>query len=444
MSKKNKSSRAKDDSSSESESEPDSDNSDHPVILRKSKSKTTKPKSKNPPGRPRKNPQIPAPKVNGIVKSPDDPDNIFELLYYKPSSMKKVVHLIKGIGASKIQILVQSDKLIFFTQDKYRTNSSMIVLHGNKMNQFYHKTDLDIGISSENFIAVCEIINKRHSCFAMTQSVDMAKESIDIIFHNGHTGIRTTKTIHLSKKWPKLTPELQAEFMQQDALIRFEYPSYDFKRLISAGKGVGSIRFRQNGGKRPLIVEIEQHKGQIKSKDVFDPQDIKVAFSSKVPDDDIFTISASTDALRAISSSALGQNVEVFLSEKSPVRTKISVDDGNIVVYTLTKLAERKVKPVIKQKKKKRNASDNSESDSGSDSEHNNESGSGSEADTNQLTKPKIIKVSAFKKAASSDEDSGQDEDEDEDEDKDGDDPVDELSGSDSDQVVNANARKKR
>lgn len=373
-SKKDKQSKKHNESSSSSEDDGeaevvDSDNSDHPITTKKNAKKQTK---KNPPGRPRKNPPMQVQEVKGIVNTPDDNDNLFELLYYQPSSMKKIAQLIKSIGSTTVQLLADGECLTLFTQDKYHTNTCMIVFHGVKMHHFYCRKPIDVGISSKNFVKVCEIINKRHACVAISQAEELENTQIEITFLNGHTHVRTGKSVATIREYPRLTPELRAQFQKNDAVVRFQYPSYDFKRLISGSKGIERIRFRQNGGKKPLIVEIDQTDGQITSKDVFDPNIIKVKFQSSVPDNDIFSITASTEALRAISSASLGKNVDVFLTEKSPILTQISVDDGNIDVFTLTKLSERKIKPVTKSKKKNRNESSD-EDDEEEDEEEDEE-----------------------------------------------------------------------
>jgi hypothetical protein len=401
-SKKSKSDRSKSkesDLSDEDDSGNDSDSvhlsecdSDTIIAARKKKnaSRKTPPTAgvkKNPPGRPRKQPVINLPPVKGIVTSPDDPSNSFELLYHSPAQIKKISLLIKNIGAAYVQILIRQQNLILFVQDKYKTNTSMIMFDGSKMNQFYYKKEMDIAVLSKDFIKVCGEINKRHSCFAVCQAIALENKEIDVLFLNGYTGIRANKSIKVTKGfsadknngveggYPKLTKELMDQMLSEDATIKFQYPSYDFKQLIGASKGEEHIRFRQNGGSKSFVIEAEKSEGRIKSRDVFDPKIIRVKFESKVPEDDIFTITASIEALKAISSASLGKNIDVYLTEKKPILTKINIDD-NITVCTLTKLSERIVRPKIKTKpKKKRNessddeASDNEDNDGDSDTQ---------------------------------------------------------------------------
>lgn len=343
------------------------------VATNKKKGVGAKPKSKNPPGRPRKNPPIPEKPVNGIVNKPEDPEDLFELIYYVPSSMKKISSFIKSIRSSHVQILMLADKLVLFAQDNYKTNTATVIFDGSKMHHFYCKRPMNVGVSTKNLIKVFDVINKRHSCFAITQRASDEGQWIDICFINGYTGIKTEKSISLTKEYTQLTPELSLQFGNiANAAIHFQYPSYDFKRLISGSKGPEKnkdrVRFIQHG-KGPLIIEIDQTDGQIKSRDVFDSKDIKVQFESKVADDDIFSIMASTDALKAVSSASLGKIVEVFLTEKMPILTRISVDDNAILVCTLTKLSEKKIKPVTKPKKKSRNDSSSEEDNDNDDSD---------------------------------------------------------------------------
>jgi hypothetical protein len=376
--KKDKSEKNKD--SDKEKTEPESDNSDNAAIVRKKKNK--KGEKKKPPGRPRKNPVVPEHVPKGIVDTSMDKDSNLELYYYNPGSIKKIGQLVKNIGATYIQLLSYPDRLVIYTHDRYKSNRSMIVFYGAKQHHYYHNNQVDAILSRSKFTKYCDDLNKRHTCFAITQSDD--SRQINIRFLNGYTGIHTQKTLKIDKKdptlsdkneYPQLTEEIVAEMLRTDPTVYLQYPSYDFKRLVGSSKGAEIIRFKQKGKDQPLLVELEQEGHEVESCDIFDPRTIKVELKSNVGPDDLFSISASSDALKAISSPALGKTVEIFLNEKSAILTKINVDDGKIVVYTLTKLAEKRIKPVPKSKtkRKKRKGYDDSDEDEEEEEEEEDE-----------------------------------------------------------------------
>ena len=338
-------------------------------------SKKAKAKAKRPPGRPRRVPENPPVIVKGIVTEPEDPKNLTELLYYNTTHLKKIAQLFKNIKASSVQIITNEKEMILFAQSPFKNNSVMVVFDGSKMNHYYNKNNLDIGVGAGNLITVLKKINKRHSCVGIMQDKDEKDRWIDIALINGFVGIRSEQSVSLIPKYTKLTDEMRAQFLDESKYsISFEYFQYDFKRLISDSKSFQERIVFRKSGTEPLAIEYNNTDGQIKAKDILDDKNDKLALKSTVQENELFVISVQVEALRAISSASLGDSVKIFLQEKMPLKTIIKVDEG-VTVYTQTKLSEKKLKPVAdsdsdsdkprKKNKKKKSEEDEEDSDLG-------------------------------------------------------------------------------
>ncbi len=101
----------------ELDSELDSDHDDMVVAKIRARRPSNKSVNKKGPGRPRKTPKKEPIPRKGISKGPTDEGGVVEMLYDKPTIMKKVFQYFKTVAASQVQIIFRPKNIIFYAVD---------------------------------------------------------------------------------------------------------------------------------------------------------------------------------------------------------------------------------------------------------------------------------------------------------------------------------------
>lgn len=390
MSSEKKSRKQVSDSSSEYSSDESSSSDDSPRPKAKQKAAATRKSTdskRKPPGRPRKQPATVIPEIKGIVDAPTDSTNVFELSFHTPNILKKIAQLSKAMNVTFLQIVMRKTKLIVFLQDTYCANNVAIVFDGHKMIRYYCKEEMELAISQANFMQICDSINKKYDSFGIHRSsVDI--HTLSFVFNNQQTGVISSKQVRTSvgslqqesdsksnkkgsKKnmdtgYPKLTPELFEAMLSDDYQLFIQYPTFDFKKLISANKSATLMHFRQDGKNSPFYLEADKSNKSVQSRDIIIKDKVKINFDSRIDETYLFRISVPIRFLKAIGTNALSKDIELRLSEGRPVSSRMSTENGAIIAYALTKQNENNLKV---SKTTVRTPNDDSDSDESSDDE---------------------------------------------------------------------------
>lgn len=296
-------------------------------------------KKKKRPGRPRKNPiREPKPR-NGIVEKPTDMSNYMEFLYDKPIIFKKLWQYFKLMAVDKIQIIFRKDEIIMWGEDHHKKSKMRVRIDANKINHYYCKDELDIGMNCRNPELVMTKIDKTYSSLLFLSKVGYTQKDLRTILKND-IEIDESHKIELIGEYPKIEDENM--FLDEDYPIKFELPGRYFKKMISDVRAFSDqITIRQDSYDEPLIFEYITHDKKINSENIVRNSKV-IKFTSDIKEVDTFRSSFKIDYVKPISSALLSENVSIYAHERKPLMFIVGMDNNTIELRILTKIIDER------------------------------------------------------------------------------------------------------
>ena len=299
---------------------------------------TNKKEEKKKPGRPRKTPlKEPRPR-NGIVVNPKDESNFIEFLYDKPLVFKKLWQYFKLMAVDKIQIIFRVDDIILWCKDHHNKSRMRIKINSNKVNHYYCSGELDLGIRCKHLELIMSTIDKTYTSILFLSKIGYTQKDIRIILNN-MMEIDESHKVELIGEYDKISNE--NTFLDTDYTIKFELPGKYFKKMISDIRSFSDqITIRQDGIDEPLIFEyIEQVGKKIKSYHIV-RNNKNIKFSSKLKEDETFSVSFKIDYIKPISSAMLAETITIFAHEGKPLMFSVMMDKNTAEVQILTEIID--------------------------------------------------------------------------------------------------------
>ncbi len=330
-------------SSNESEKS-DNDKSKNKKITKKPVIKPEK--NKRPPGRPRKNaPRIQINKI-GIVEKPANEDAVVEFIYDKPENFKKIISAFKAISAVNIQMLFKPNELIMFAKDHHKKTNLYVKILGSKMNHYYCKNTIDMGITLSEMERIFNKIDKTYYTLIISVSEESTSKNIEFTFEH-EMSINQIHTIDLidHNTYDHLNAnsnQLEEEFIDEDYTINFEYPGKFFKKTINdINSNSEHISFVQNDMYSYMCIKyVSFNKKTHSEHQMKDPKKIK--FVSKLKNDENFIVKLKVELLKPVSAVYNDNDVKIYIDENKKFMTKSTLDNGAIEIKTTTDITEKK------------------------------------------------------------------------------------------------------
>ncbi len=295
-------------------------------------------KKKNKVGRPKKKIEVQESDKFGIVTEPEfDPLNEVEFTYNIPGTIKKIYNVFKSIKGQNIQIIFNSDSIIFYTKKNDKTNTHIkVIINANHVGKYYCKTpETTIGITFSNFESVVKSIDSNTSKISFVVGQNSGK--LDIIIKETTLETTTKHTRPIIYKFEKLTSEIDTFFNEEDDYkINMTLPAKSFKSITSSINIEDSktIKIRQYGNTENLTFEYNILNSSTVVKEFSNSS--KVNLVSKLEEDELFIIIMNTIYLNCISSFKLDSDITLFMDEQKLFMTKSVLDDGAVEIKTLT------------------------------------------------------------------------------------------------------------
>lgn len=287
------------------------------------------------PGRPRKLPKKDPIPRKGVSTKPMKADNVVEFLYDSPVFIKKVIGFFKSVAATHIQIIFRPTNIVFYARDHHKMSKIRVLVDANKLNHYYCKSQLDIGITTKELESVINKIDKDYESVIILSNTQNTQKYATFILENSMQ-IDEIHNIDLIGTYDRLDNE--EEFNNENYMIQFEWPSKYFRKTINDIKTFGpQLSIIQNDKSSQLMFEYTSLNKKTYSKHaVKNPAKIKL--KSKLVGDDSFRVDIKVDHIKPISSAHIADNVMILVDEQRQFMTKAYLDQGTIEIKTLTSI----------------------------------------------------------------------------------------------------------
>lgn len=320
---------------SEDEDKDDHDNKDNRNNRRSEKTV----KWKKGPGRPRKIPKKEPIPRKGISANPTNPEYTIELLYDMPILIKKILVFFKSLASLYIQVLFRKDNIIFYAKDHHNMSKIRCLINANKLNHYYCKNNVDIGMSTKDLEMILNKVDKDYSSIIMLSTTNNTQKNFTIILENSMQ-IDEIHNIDVIGNYDHMNDE--NEFSDENYMIQFSWPGKYFRKTINDIKTISDqVSFVQEDCNSPFTIEyISMHK-KIHSKHSVKNLE-KIKYISKLQANDSFRVDVRIDNIRPISSSHIADEITILIDENKKFMTRAYIDNGTIEIKTLTKIIDHR------------------------------------------------------------------------------------------------------
>jgi hypothetical protein len=297
-------------------------------------------KNKKGPGRPRKTPKKEPIPRKGISKLATANDGFIEVLYDQPIILKKIFQFFKAIAAEQIQVIFRPKEIIMYTQDHHQKSKIRVKIDANKINHYYCKDTIDIGLSSNDLELILNKVDKEYSSILLMSYLASKQRSVDLILDNDMQ-IDEIHTIDLII--PNYKMENEIEFVDENYTIKFELPSKYFRKTINDIKTMSTeLSITQEDINSPLIFEYLTRNKKIQSKHTVKNNE-KIKLQSNLSEDsESFRVDIKIDYLKPIASSQIAEEVIILVDENKYLMTKSYIDNKTVEIKTLTEIIDER------------------------------------------------------------------------------------------------------
>jgi len=291
------------------------------------------------PGRPRKTPKKEPIPRKGISKHPANPDSFIEVLYDQPIVIKKIFQFFKAIAAAQIQIIFRPKDIIFYAVDHLEKSRIRVKIDATKLNNYYCRDILDVGVSTKEMELILNKIDKEYSCIILLSDISSTQRNITLVLEND-IQIDEMHRIELIGQYNKM--ENERLFIDEDYTIKFEFPSKYFKKTINDIKTMSlQLSITQEDSESPIVFEYLTENKRIQSKHtVKDGKKIKL--ESYLSDDKSFRVDVRIDYIKPIAASQIADEIKILVDENKSFMTIAYIDDGSIEIKTLTEIIDER------------------------------------------------------------------------------------------------------
>ena len=294
------------------------------------------------PGRPRKAPCREIIPRRGISLKPTNNETCIEFLHDNPNMFKKIISFFKSTATHNIQLIFRPNEVIMFAKDHHDKSKIRIKIDTNKVNHYYCKNILDIGIALKDLDLLFNKADKDYKAFVMYSNTSGMQKNIILTFVN-EMEIDEVHTIDLIGQYNHIDNE--QEFIDEDYIIKFEWPNKYFRKTINDIRTISTqLSIMQEDKDQPLVLEYISENKKIHSKyNIKNPAKIKL--KSGLAHGDTFRVDIKLDYIRPISASHIADDIMIFLDENKKLMTKAFIDkETAIEIKTITEIID--IRPV--------------------------------------------------------------------------------------------------
>jgi hypothetical protein len=293
--------------------------------------------AKKGPGRPRKTPKKEPIPRKGISKTATNPDDHIEVLYEQPVLLRKIFQFFKSLAAAQIQILFRPKDIIFYAEDHHKKSKIRVRLDATKLNHYYCKSTLDVGVASKDLELILNKVDKEYSSIVLLSNLGSTQRNITLVLEND-IQIDEMHTIDLVGQYDKM--ENESDFVDEDYMIKFQFPSKYFRKTINDIKTMSSqLSITQEDAESSLVFEYLTNNKKIQSKHTVKDNN-KIKLVSELAAGDSFRVDVKIDYIKPISAAQIADEVTILVDENKAFMTKAYIDNETIEIKTLTEIID--------------------------------------------------------------------------------------------------------
>ena len=252
---------------------------------------------------------------------------------------KKIFQFFKALAARDIQILFRPKEIIFYAEDHHGKSKIRVKIDTTKINHYYCKDVLDIGISSREMELILNKIDKDYGAILLISSVNTKNSCIDLTLENDIQidELHTIKLVNLTKKM-----ENETSFIDENYTVSFELPSKYFRKTINDIKTMSTeLSITQENMNSPLVFEYSNENCKIHSKHTVKNNE-KIKLKSNLEEEESFRIDLHIEYIKPISASQIADEITIFADENKDFMTKAFIDDKTVEIKTLTEIIDER------------------------------------------------------------------------------------------------------
>lgn len=295
---------------------------------------STERQSKRSVGRPRLTQRIEPLQKFGIVTQPNDDDDVVELSYDNVGSFKKIFSLLKSMNVKEINIQFNPNYVKIFGIDHLEKNLINIKINANKLNHYYCKFPVGITLDPKNLDKVTQKIDKNYTLYSMILRASTFRNNLIIILNNKILSIDESHIINLIENDVDLHPFYEKAIDYNIYPLKFELTGKYFKKLISDISIFSEIFTIEKNNAAPLQFTYKNINNTIKGYNTCNDNE-KIKLETSVSDE-IFSVSARIDYIKALSNSVLSEKINIYADNEKDLVFNLMIDNGvfEIVIYT--------------------------------------------------------------------------------------------------------------
>lgn len=325
------------------------------------------PPIKKPPGRPSNKIKSVIP-FRGIISLPEkiceetpEYSNSMELLYSNPIMFKKIFKLFKNYSTNEILMRFTPTQVNIFGISHTAKNVLYITIFGEKMNRYYCDSTFDVSLDVPKIFKLMKSINNSHGyiLFESMQNDKLGKISISL--KNTDTGEKNMNILELNTNtanpWEIVEQMLSRE---QFYPIEFGMAHKNWKMIVAKWNDISHTVRIEKIGNYPLniVCNYEDNRGSCVSTY---ENSKSIHLKSELEENDIFSIGLNLKFAHGYSTSLVGEQVIIRLSQTEPIiftsdldtepykvdNKKIKVkDSARAIVKVLTAIEKNADEPI--------------------------------------------------------------------------------------------------
>ncbi len=301
-------------------------------------------KIKRRPGRPRIVPLKKSQPRTGVTNTPSNAGNVVEISYSEPSNLETLWKFYKHMTVETHQLIFRKETLTMYGKDHDGQSHVYVKINGNKLNRFYCKEPLEIGLARNTMAQYIKTIDRGTEKVSIISRGASCKKNIRMIFRTP-IGAPEDHKIDVIGEYDRLGNEKKEEefICEDDYMISFKLPWKYFKKKYKDLKYAESTQmiFTQDDCDSPLAMKYTDKSRKGSSKILFNDYE-KINFVSKLEKDETFRVSIVLEDLKAISTSLMADTIQIYLDERKDMLLVADMDDGTIEVRVLIKIVDNR------------------------------------------------------------------------------------------------------
>jgi hypothetical protein len=295
--------------------------------------------SKNPVGRPRKNPRKEPALRKGIVSAPSNEDFFMEFMYDQPMTFKKLSQFFKLMAVHKLQFLFREQDIIIYATDHAKKSKIRICIDCSKVNNYYCKTTFDIGMMNKDLEMLTNKIDRDYNDIILFSTHGNMQKNTSLVLNND-IHVYETHDIELIGSYDKM--ENESTFLDESHTIALNIPGRYLKKTINDIKTMSDqISIKQEDPDGQLLIEYITKNKKIRSTHYISNNN-KINFTSKLKENESFRVDLKVDYIKPISASQLADYMIWYLDENKPTMFKAVIDEGAIEIKILTEIIDER------------------------------------------------------------------------------------------------------